>query len=103
MKNTTGEKLIAALSKAALDETSSDAEAVTDLVDLEQDEAMEWIASTYMHELINVFRCSCADAADAFVASYHSDGGVISGAAGPYASFDDVVIGIPTNEGWTMV
>jgi hypothetical protein len=104
MKNTASDKVIAALSKAALDEIVCDAETVTDLVDFDQDEEMEWIACTYTHaELVNVFHCVCAGAADAFVASYHSDGGVISGAAGPYASFDDVATEIPTDEGWTMV
>jgi uncharacterized protein YcaQ len=104
MDNSTSKKLIEALSHAASNEIVCDAETVRDLVDLDEDETAEWVASTYANtEMINVFRCDASGAASAFVASYHSDGGVISGGGGPYSSFDDVVREIATDEGWTMV
>lgn len=104
MDNTAAEKLIDALSDASRAGTRCGAETVQDLFWLEDDERMAWVASTFTDgNLINVFRCVCSHAPDAFVASYHSDGGAICGYGGPYPSFDEVASEIETSEGWTMV
>ena len=72
---------------------------------LDDDQKVSWVSSTFdgLH-LINIYEVSAPGASPRYIASGHSDGGVVNFAAGPWdslnaaeASFGDIL------EGWTRL
>jgi len=104
MTNPLAQSLISELKICAENQMRIDVECVKDLVDLEGGDAIEWVAQTFAQgEMVNIHKCSKPGFDIAFVASHHSDDGLLSGLTGPFSSMRDVETHIPTDEGWTYV
>ena len=60
---------------------------IPDVIELEDGETVEWVASTYANEqLINLFVCRVAGEPEAVLATVHGDRGIVQSVGGPRGS-----------------
>ena len=87
--NATAKRLLEALHEACRSGEAMSGDEVPDLIELEEGEEVEWVASTYAHEqLINLFVCRAAGKPDTVLATEHGDRGVVQSMDGPWGSVE---------------
>ena len=87
--NATAARLLEALHEARRDEEEMSGDEVPDVIELEDGESVEWVASTYANErLINLFVCRAAGEPATVLATEHGDRGVVQSAGGPWGSVE---------------
>ena len=87
--NATATRLLEALHEARRDEEEMSGDEVPDVIELEDGESVEWVASTYANErLINLFVCRAEGEPATVLATEHGDRGVVQSVDGPWGSVE---------------
>lgn len=72
-------------------------------INLAPGERVELIATTFTTELIHIYAVEVPQGSRDFISSEHSDGGVVVGCRGPWASLEEAQSFYePATEGWTV-
>lgn len=102
--NQVAKDLLSKIKKCSESDVIINPDDIDGIIELQGGEAIEWVAQTFSdNAMVNLYKCSNPDSNDTYVASYHSDGGRLAGATGPYSSIEDAQAHIQTDEGWTFV
>ena len=101
--NATATRLLEALCEAMRGNEAMSGDDVPDVIELEDGEEVEWVASTYAHEqLINLFVCRAAGEPETLLATEHGDRGVLQSVDGPWGSVEAAKASYgPVPEGWS--
>ena len=101
--NATATRLLEALHEARRGTEAMSGDEVPGLIELEDGEEVEWVASTYAHEqLINLFVCRAEGEPETVLATEHGDRGVVQSVDGPWGSVRAAKASYgPVPEGWS--
>ena len=101
--NATAKRLLEALYEAMRGNEAMSGDDVPGVVELEDGEMVEWVASTYAHEqLLNLFVCRAEGEPETVLATEHSDRGVLQSVGGPWGSVEAAKASYGrVGEGWS--
>lgn len=87
--NSLAKRLMVALKEARSDVQSLDATDVESFLEIEDGEAVAWVASNWIEqELINIFVCSTGAEPKTAIATHHGERGVLQNFGGPWDSVE---------------
>jgi hypothetical protein len=101
--NTLAQRLMVELREARRDSQPLDATEVESLLEMDESEAVTWVASNWIEqELINIFICSAGTEPKTVIATHHGDRGVLQNFSGPWDSGESAKSSFgKVQEAWT--